>query len=64
MVVTVEPKLEALQRLDKGETIQQGAEEFGVCCLAFDDWSRTTSRLEKWCYARAFHGGLKERKNE
>lgn len=58
----MEQKLEALQRLDKGETMQKVAEEYGVGRVTVGDWKKKRSEIVKWCSARASNESLKERK--
>jgi transposase-like protein len=62
VVVSMEQKLEALQRLDKGETMHKVAEEYGVGRVTVGDWKKKRSEIEKLCSARASNEGLKERK--
>ncbi|GBL72403.1 Jerky -like [Araneus ventricosus] len=44
--VPLKVKLEALKRLDKGETLKKLAAEYGVGEVTVDDWRRNTSKLE------------------
>jgi hypothetical protein len=62
VVVSMEQRLEALQRLDKGENIKKVAEEHGVARVTVGDWKKKRSEIEKWCSARASNEGLKGRK--
>jgi transposase-like protein len=47
VVASMEQKLEALQRLDKGETMQKVAEEYGVLRITVGDWKKKISEIEK-----------------
>uniref|UniRef100_H9GL84 HTH CENPB-type domain-containing protein n=1 Tax=Anolis carolinensis TaxID=28377 RepID=H9GL84_ANOCA len=60
--VSMEQKLEALKRLDKGETIKKVANDYGVGKVTVGDWKRHRLEIEKWCSFRVTNGALKERK--
>jgi hypothetical protein len=64
VVVSMEQKLEALQKLDKGETKQKVAEEYGVGHVTVGDYKKKRTEIEKWCSARASNEGMKERKKD
>lgn len=40
VVVSMEQKLEAIKRLDKGETMQKVADDFGVGRVTVGDWKK------------------------
>lgn len=47
-IVPVEFKLNALKRIDNGETIQKVASDLDVSVWSVNKWMRTKSELEKW----------------
>lgn len=63
VVVSIETKLEALKRLDRGETMQQIASDLGVGRVTVGDWKRKRSELEKWSCDRNSEDALKGRKS-
>lgn len=48
-VVSLETKLQAINRLDKGETIKKVASDLGVGEVTVGDWRRKRAEIEKWC---------------
>nr|XP_016847311.1 PREDICTED: jerky protein homolog-like isoform X1 [Anolis carolinensis] len=62
VVVSMEQKLEAIKRLDKGEKMKDVADEYGVARVTVGDWKRNRLEIEKWCSSRITDGSLKERK--
>ncbi|KAG8198584.1 hypothetical protein JTE90_026482 [Oedothorax gibbosus] len=52
-VVSIETKLEAIQRIDNGESIKKVAEDLGVGTVTVGNWKRKRSELEKWCAEKA-----------
>lgn len=48
VVVSVEKKLEAIRRLDKGEIIRNVAADYGVGETTVGDWRRNRSHLEQF----------------
>ncbi|XP_062829389.1 zinc finger protein with KRAB and SCAN domains 7 [Anolis carolinensis] len=62
ILVSMEQKLEAIKRLDKGETIKMVASDYGVGRVTVGDWKRHRLEIEKWCSSRVTDGALKERK--
>uniref|UniRef100_A0A1B6LHZ8 HTH CENPB-type domain-containing protein n=1 Tax=Graphocephala atropunctata TaxID=36148 RepID=A0A1B6LHZ8_9HEMI len=50
IVVSLETKLKAIERLDKGETIKKVAAELGVGEVTVGDWKRKRSDIEKWVH--------------
>ncbi|KAM6459279.1 jerky protein homolog-like [Liasis olivaceus] len=62
VVVSMEQKIEAIKRLDKGETMQKVADNYGVGRVTVGDWKRKRLKIEKWCSSRVMDGALKERK--
>lgn len=60
VVVSLEQKLEAIRRLDKGETMQKVADDFGVGQVTVGDWGKKRIEIE-WCASRVTEGALKER---
>lgn len=53
VVVSIERKLEALKRLDKGESLKKIANELGVGRVTISDWKKKRNELEKWYSKRA-----------
>ncbi|XP_067014170.2 uncharacterized protein [Anabrus simplex] len=49
VVVSMARRLEALKRLDRGETARQIAKEYGVGAVTVGDWRRKREDIEKWC---------------
>ncbi|XP_060616128.2 jerky protein homolog-like isoform X3 [Anolis sagrei] len=62
VVVSMEQKLEAIKRLDKGEMMQKVANEYGVARVTVGEWKKNRLEIEKWCSSRVTDGALKERK--
>lgn len=48
-VVSLETKLKAIKRLDKGETIKRVDADLGVGEVTVGDWKRKRADIEKWC---------------
>lgn len=53
VVVSIETKLEAIQRIHNGESIKKVAEDLGVGAVTVGDWNRKRNELEKWCAEKA-----------
>uniref|UniRef100_K7G5U3 DDE-1 domain-containing protein n=1 Tax=Pelodiscus sinensis TaxID=13735 RepID=K7G5U3_PELSI len=62
VVLSIEQKLEALKRINKGESMLKIASELCVGQVTVGDWKRKRSELEKWCSDRSSIEGLKDRK--
>lgn len=58
MVVSMEDKLEAIKRLDRGKM----ALDYGVGCVTVRDWKGQREEIKKWCFARVSDDVLKDRK--
>lgn len=58
----MEQKLEAIKRLDNGETLQKVADDYGVGRVTVGDWRRNRVEIEKWCSSRLTDEAVKERK--
>lgn len=58
----MEDKLEALRKLDKGETLQKVADYYGVGRRTVGDWKKNRSDIEAWCSSRVSDSSLKDRK--
>ncbi|XP_071043106.1 jerky protein homolog-like [Parasteatoda tepidariorum] len=52
-VVSIETKLEAIQRLDKGESIKKVARDLGVGAVTVGDWKRKRNEIEIWSAEKA-----------
>lgn len=63
IIVTMEMKLDALKRLDKGESVNKIALDFGVGQTTIGGWKKKRSEIESWCVKRICTESLKERKN-
>lgn len=53
IVVSLEVKLKAIQRLDAGETIKNVAKSCGVSEVTVGDWKRNRAKIEQWCLNKA-----------
>lgn len=62
VVVTMEEKLKALQRIDNGETLLKVAQDYNVGKTTVGDWKRNRNEIEKWCSQRATSTVLEDRK--
>lgn len=62
IVVTIEQKLEAIKRLDSGESAKKIAFELGVGKSTVGDWKKQRAEIEKWCASQASGSGIKVRK--
>lgn len=62
IVLSIKDKLEALKRLDKGETLQKVADHYGVGRRTVGDWKKRRLELEKWCSSRVTETAFKDRK--
>lgn len=62
VVVSMEDKLNAIRRVEKGETLQKVADDYNVGRVTVGDWKKNKSEIEKWCSARVTGAALKERK--
>lgn len=61
--VSIETKLEALKRLDKGETLNKVALDLGVGRQTVGDWKKKRSEIESWCAKRPNYNELDQRKS-
>jgi len=50
IVVTMKKKMEALSRIDKGESLKNIAAEFGVGTSTVSDWKKNRERIENFCF--------------
>lgn len=50
VVVTMEKRLEALGRIDKGESIKSIASYYGVGTSTVSDWKKNRKNIEDFCY--------------
>lgn len=50
VVMTMDKKLEALQRIDKGECLKKIAEEYGVGTSTVSDWKKNRIKIEEFCF--------------
>ena len=62
VVVSMEQKLEAIKRLDKGETMQNVADDFGVGRVTVGDWKKT-NRNRKMVCIKSYGGCIERKKN-
>ncbi|PSN45177.1 hypothetical protein C0J52_03940 [Blattella germanica] len=62
VVVNMEKKLEAIHRLDMGETLKSISAEFGVGDSTVSDWKKNRSQIEAYCRRMACKEALRERK--
>jgi transposase-like protein len=53
VVVSLDMKLNAIKRLDQGETIKKVASDLGVGEVTVGDWRRKRAEIEKWFSQRA-----------
>lgn len=53
VVVSLKKKLDALKRLDQGETMKKVASELGVGGATVWDWRKKRQEIEKWCSQRS-----------
>lgn len=60
--VSMEDKLLALKRLDKGESVKKIAVELGVGKSTIGDWKKNRTNIEQWCSKQASGSGMKVRK--
>lgn len=61
--LSMEQKLGALKRLDKGESVNAVALDLGVGRSTIGDWKKKRADIESWCLKRVCTDSLKERKN-
>lgn len=70
VVVSMEKKLEALNRIDKGEMLKKISEEFGVGTSTVSDWKKNRKEIEDFCFKMISkdslegRGTIKKAKNE
>uniref|UniRef100_A0A6P7GUF6 Jerky protein homolog-like n=1 Tax=Diabrotica virgifera virgifera TaxID=50390 RepID=A0A6P7GUF6_DIAVI len=50
VVVTMEKKLEALGRIDKGESLKTIAASYGVGTSTVSDWKKNRTKIEEFCF--------------
>lgn len=50
VVVTIEKRMEALSKIDKGESLKNIAAEFGVGTSTVSDWKKNRNRIEDFCF--------------
>lgn len=61
--VSVQTKLEAIKRLDKGETIKKLAAEYGVGKVTVGDWRRHRLEIEQFCSQQCSEDTAQTRKS-
>ncbi|GFR09827.1 jerky protein homolog-like [Trichonephila clavata] len=61
--LSMEQKLQALKRLDKGENVSSVAKDLGVGKSTIGDWKKKRTEIESWCVNRMSTETLKERKS-
>ncbi|XP_023231971.1 jerky protein homolog-like [Centruroides sculpturatus] len=61
--MSMEQKLRALKRLDKGESVSAVAKDLGVGKSTIRDWKKKRTEIESWCVSRMCTETLKERKS-
>ncbi|XP_039290978.1 jerky protein homolog-like [Nilaparvata lugens] len=49
LVVTMEQKLKAIERLDKGESVNSISDELGVGVTTVKDWKRNKKSIQDYC---------------
>ncbi|XP_039285834.1 tigger transposable element-derived protein 2 isoform X10 [Nilaparvata lugens] len=49
LVVTMEQKLKAIERLDKGESVKSISDELGVGVTTVNDWKRNKKSIQNYC---------------
>ncbi|XP_039283868.1 jerky protein homolog-like [Nilaparvata lugens] len=49
LVVTMEQKLKAIERLDKGESVKSISDELGVGVTTVKDWKRNKKSIQDYC---------------
>ncbi|XP_050503675.1 jerky protein homolog-like [Diabrotica virgifera virgifera] len=50
VVVTMEKKLEALGRIDKGEYLKTIAASYGVGTFSVSDWKKNRTKIKEFCF--------------
>lgn len=58
----MEDKVNAIRRLDSGESAKKIALELGVGKSTVGDWKKNRSQIEQWCSNQASGSGIKARK--
>lgn len=58
----MEDKLEALKRLDNGETLLKVSQDYNVGKTIEGHWKQNHSEIEKWCSQRVTETALEIRK--
>lgn len=48
VVITIEQKLEAIRRLDKGDLLKNVASDLGVGVSTISEWKKQREKIEKW----------------
>lgn len=61
--VSIEKKLEAVKKLNKGESVSKVAMEFGVGESTIGDWKKKSLEIESWCVKRVCSDTLSDRKS-
>lgn len=61
--VTMDMKLEALKRIDKGESVNKVAIELNVGRSTVLGWKKTRTEIESWCVKRLCSESIEERKS-
>ncbi|XP_054259713.1 jerky protein homolog-like [Macrosteles quadrilineatus] len=56
----MEDKLNALKRLQAGESAKKIASEMGVGTSTVSDWKKSREKIEKWCSNQASSSGIKK----
>lgn len=61
-IVSIETKLNAIKRFDKGESIKKVAKELGVGKVTLGDWRRKRSEIEGWASQSSSFYNISNRK--
>lgn len=57
-VVTLEKKLDALKRVDKGQSLKSICTDLDVGRSTLADWIKNRAQIESWCTKMASNAGL------
>lgn len=61
--VTIDMKLNALKRLDEGESVSKVADDLNVGRSTVVGWKKARSNIESWCAKRQCNESMGERKS-
>jgi transposase len=62
--VTMEMKLDALKRIDKGESVNKVANDLNVGRSTVIGWRKTRNEIESWCVKRLHSESRREKEYE